>query len=218
LPLAFIIEEKEKNNNMNHESKERISPRTTILENLNKLLRPENDWEMEELYTLLTTNEYVIKAGYKPTFQQFRQYFEQLKKGFEYLHKTYGVEALPKEIGVYQGVMKTGQLEDPDWIGYFPEKDQFGVSLLHIAGQCFYYDHPTALFLDSHLPNGVGVRARDYTVLQAIEEGYHRYQIKVLGLKAENSMRDINNPLEAGVIPIYQKAIEDLGIQTQRVI
>lgn len=101
MPLAFIIEEKEKNNNMNHESKERISPRTTILENLNKLLRPENDWEMEELYTLLTTNEYVIKAGYKPTFQQFRQYFEQLKKDFEYLHKTYGVEALPKEIGVY---------------------------------------------------------------------------------------------------------------------
>ena len=98
MPLAFIIEEKEKNNNMNHESKERISPRTTILENLNKLLRPENDWEMEELYTLLTTNEYVIKAGYKPTFQQFRQYFEQLKKVLSIFIKLMGLKRCQKKL------------------------------------------------------------------------------------------------------------------------
>jgi hypothetical protein len=201
---------------MNEPSKEIIIPRKTILDALNKLLSPQNEGEMQELYILLIINQYVINAGYRPTIQQFRQYFEQLKKGFEYLLKTYGVEALPTEIVIYQEGMKIGQLEDPAWIGYLPEKDLVGVSLLHIAKQCSQYDDPDALFGDSHLPEGVGVRGRDSTVLQAIEEGYHRYQIKVLGLKAENSMRDDKNPLEAGVIPVYQRAIKDLGIQTYK--
>ncbi len=195
-------------------SPEGQKPQPTVLDNLNSLLRPQNEWEMKELYEMLLTNEHVAKASYRPTLEQFRSYFELVKKGFEYVKTTYGPQCLPREICVYQGTMKTGDLEDTDLIGYLPEKDQFGVSLLHIAGQAVHYDHPTALFADSHLPQGVGVKGRDYTVLQAVEEGYHRYQIKALGLKAESSMRNIQHPLEAGVVPVYQKAIEDLHIQT----
>ena len=199
---------------MNYLSPEFEKQQPTILDNLNKLLKPQNEWEMKELYEMLASNEHVLQSGYRPTLEHFRNYFELVKKGFEYVRDTYGLQGLPSEICVYQGVMTTGELEDADWVGYLPEKDQFGVSLLHIAGQAVHYDDPSALFTDSHLPKRVGIKGRDYTVLQSVEEGYHRFQIRELGFIAENTMRNIENPLEAGIIPVFEKAITDLEIQT----
>lgn len=195
-------------------NKERVGSQTNILDNLNKFLRHENKWEMEEWYGLMTSNKYVKQSGFKPTIQQFRRYFEQVKIGFEYVRDTYGADSLPRGISIYQDVIKTGNLETADWVAFIPEIDQFAVSLLHIAGQCARYDHPTTVLIDNHLPKGVGVKAEDYTTLQAIEEGYHRYQQKVLKMKTENTMRDINHPLETGVVLVFQRAIKDLGIQT----
>jgi len=108
--------------------------------------------------------------------------------------------------------MRIGELTDADFIGYLPEEDQLGISFFHIAAQSARYDTPETLFIDPHLPRGQGVRAEDHTVLQAIEEAFHRYQIKVLGYEPESTKYVIKHPLEDGIIPVFEEAVRDLGI------
>jgi hypothetical protein len=197
-------------------SKEQIGPHTTVLDYLNKLLDPEDPEELLDLHDIMITNRHVIQAGLKPTMEQFREYFQQIRIGFEYLKNTYGLETLPRRLGFH---LFADSQDSVDWIGYFPEEDELGISYLHMAGQCAYYNHPNAIFIENgRLPHGNGVRAKDFTTLQAIEEGYHRYQLRVLGLTQDGYHEDqddrFNHPLETGIIPVFQKATEDLNIQT----
>lgn len=199
---------------MNDIFKEQVGPQTTILDQLNNVLKFTNEKKLEDLYHFMISDKSVLKAGYRPTLLQFREYLGYVKKGFEYDKDTYGNGTLPREISIRKGIRKIGNFKDTDWISYLPREDRIDVSLLHIAGQCVYYNNPRAIFEDSHLPKGFGVRGEDYTVLQAIEEGYHRYQLNVLGMKPERTVHDRSHPLEQGIIPVFQKAILDLGIQT----
>lgn len=190
---------------------EKMDSRITLLDNLDTLLSPKGEPERLKLYYTMMTNEHVAKSGYKPSIEQFEEYLRLCKKGFEYVKDTYGEKALPGGIRMYEGPMRSGDT-NADWIGYLPERDEFSMSFLHIASQAAGYDDSLRIHTDYHLSD-TGFSARDYTVLQAIEEGYHRYQIEHLGMKAVNTNRNIQDPLEAGIVPVFNRAISDLGIQ-----
>lgn len=148
-----------------------------------------------------------------PDFLKFKKYFELLRQGFEYAQKTFGDESLPTGIIIsYETIIIKGKKEW-DWIGYLPETDQFAVSFPHIAIQCFYYNNPQALFYNSKIPSNKRVLGEDQTILQAIEECYHRYQIKVLLFEPQNTERNQDHPLEKNATPIIQKAVNDLRIR-----
>ena len=185
--------------------------KTTAIDKLNALLGERLDEEYEKMVG--DTN--VKLAGFKPTKEQFRQYCLFFKKGLEYVSSKYGNSALPENLDFRSGKLQIGDLADPEFIGYMPETDNVVVSFLHIASQCARYDRHDQRFFDSHLPKDYGVYGEDYTVLQAIEEGYHRYQIHELSFKSEdaNSERNINHPLEKEIIPIFATALKDLNIK-----
>lgn len=197
-------------------SGERIGPVTNIIDDLSRLLEPRNDVEVDKLFTLLRSNEYVVEAGFKPTKQQFREYFEILKKGFEYMRDNYGAEAVPEHIVLNTGLLTSGDVMLKDWFGYQVDNDSFSVSLVHIAKRCSEFDRQTAFTNSDKLPDGIVVRPKDATLLIPIEEGYHRYQHRVLGMN-ENTVHESNHPMERAVIPIVRKAVADLGIQTFKV-
>jgi hypothetical protein len=181
----------------------------TVIEIIDNFLKTNFD----EVYQIMVDNEKVRSAGFEPSKEQFGQYCLLLKKGLEYVSSKYGKTALPENLCFYTGEMQAGNSFTPDFIGYMSEKDELGISFLHIAGQCARYNEPRAKFIDHHLPEGHGVIAEDYTTLQAIEEGYHRHQIKQLGFKPEDTRLDRDHPAEKEVIKIFQVAIEDLGIK-----
>jgi len=54
-----------------------------------------------------------------------------------------------------------------------------------------------------------GVPAETFTLLEAIEECYHRYQIQALGMRGY-SRRD--HPIERDILPIWQRANDDLAL------
>jgi hypothetical protein len=175
------------------------------------------DHDIDRIYDLMLKNENVISSGLKPTKEQFRQYCALFQKGLEYVSTKYGQTALPENFSFYNGYMQSGDLTDDSFITYIADEDKLGVSFLHTAEQCARYDQPYLIFSDYHLPENSGVVAEDLTVLQAIEEGYHRHQIKSLGYKAESSMRDINHPLENEIIKIFEIAMKELNIQLRRI-
>ena len=184
----------------------------TALDDIERILNHKNERELKNLFDKMVANQKVVGANYKPTLQQFGRYFEQVKKGLEYAKSTYGDDTIPSKILVSGSYIQTGQLVDYDFIAYYKEEDALLVSYLHIAGQCSYYENRNAVFIDNHLPAGFGVNGTDYTFLQALEEGYHRYQQKALGVKPETTHGIENHPLEMAIIPIYAKVIEDLSI------
>ncbi len=189
---------------------EQETDRITALESIDTMLS-EN---LEKMYDLMNNNQHVKESGYEPTIEQFQHYFEIFKNGLNYLKSTYGGETLPKNITLYQGVMKLGDKSESDFIGYLPKKDELAISFLHIAGQSFHYNNSHAIFSDGHLPEGVGVTGESYTLLQAIEEGYHRYQKYGLGKDMnESTERKIGHPLEAEIISVFEKAIVDFDIK-----
>lgn len=191
------------------QSKNQEKFKITALEKIETLIN-EN---LDEMYKIMLENDNVKNSGLKPTKKQFREYCEYFKKGLEYTSQEYGKDALPENLTFYTEEMRTGEIIDNDFIGYMPENDNLGVSFLHIANQCTRYDKPHLLFKDSHLPQGYGVTGEDYTVLQVIEESFHKYQVKKLGLKPENTMRNIDHPIENQIIQVFQKAVRDLNIK-----
>ena len=179
--------------------------RTTVLEKVEYFLN-----NLDAIYQILIQNKFIKQLDKPiPTKEQLKQYFELLKKGFEYMEKEYGLEALPRNLVLYSNTLVAG---DPDFICYNPTNDQIGISLLHIAKICCWYSKNT-VSQESHLPIGWGVTAEDFTVLQAIEESYHRYQIKHLRMESADTRINRNHLLEKQIRPIFDKAINDLGIE-----
>jgi len=202
-------------NEPTHEKDAQSPERVTALERLSDM----SETEIQELYQVTAGNTFVREAQFTPTLPEVNEYFQQFLKGLEYAQKKWGREALPSNIVIYQkellGVPK-GHPSRTDFIRYRDEVDEVGVSCLHIAGQCCRYDDPQRLcFVDSHLPDGVLVKPRDFTMLQAIEECFHRYQIRVLGRKDELTAMDREHPLEQEASKALLQAIVELGIELE---
>lgn len=185
-----------------------------VLDILEKLQGYEGEAEFEEKYIDLRRDFNVLRNGHKPTRFQLCQYIDGLQRGFEYTRDVYGEESLPTSLIMDSGVLRIGEKEEADWIGYFFEHDAMAVSLLHIAGQCANYGNENVFFKDQHLMPDQVVQAQDYTVLQTIEEGHHRLLIKTGVIKPERTERNINHPLEQAIIPVWQRAIKDLRLKT----
>ena len=188
--------------------------RTTVLDIVDTVLNSAEipNGEIFFYYALMVTNEHVVQSALKPSFLQFRSYFENLKRGFEYARNTYGEVALPSKLVFYQGSLPTNKGAVYDFIGYMPEDDNLGISLLHIAGQCAFYGVDNTGMADSHLPPGKAVKPEDETTLQAIEESFHKYQLHELGYAAADTRNDKEHPYELEVKDVFVRAISDLGI------
>ena len=188
------------------------SSRITVLDRINNLTSD----QLHELYKKMVQNEFVKEQQSRhillPTLEQFNQYFKLLKKGFKYAEMEYGQIALPSNLILYQGSMKNFN-DKKDFIFYNDETDEIGISLVKIAGNCCWYGNPLIKFIEPRLPIGASIRPEDFTTLQAIEEAYHRYQRRHLGLDTECCPEDINNPFEQPIKFVFEKAIKDLGIE-----
>lgn len=182
-----------------------MSRERTILDDLDLLQSG-----LAEIYTTILSDEHVKQANYSLLYPQTKLFFLLFKQGVEYSYKAYGEDSIASGLRLYsQFTNKPNHLIVTDYIGYDPDADQIQLTLFHLAGQCAYYNS-SVFFTDSHLPN-VRIGAEAYTVLQAIEESYHRYQIHHLKydlVPTAESMR-----YEQEITPVWQKALSDLKLQ-----
>lgn len=202
---------------MNTLRKETLSPQTTIIDQLTQLLGPGGKEELDELYIQLLINEHVLDAGRIPTKDQFREYFQLLLSGFEYMRQKYGMNAIPSRIILNTGLLTTDGANLKNFFGYDMDQDAFSASFLHVAITSSAYDNPTAYSWGDKLPKDRCIRTRDFTKLISVEEGYHCYQRKALNMPKESTIHNSTHPRETAVIPIVTKAINDLRIHVYQV-
>ena len=163
---------------------------------------------VDEMYRTIMSDKYVKPANYSFLPSDVQLFFVLFKQGVEYSYTTYGEGSLASGgFHLYSYFVDEHQHILTDHISYNPNGDQIQMSFLHLAGQCAHYGS-SAFIIDSHLPN-VRLGAEAHTVLQAIEECYHRYQIRHLGYPPVPTAESMK--YEQEITPVWQRAISDLN-------
>jgi len=181
------------------------------LEGIDRLLA--RDSRLKSLSRQIADDRYVKQLGLKPTMDSLEQFFQLFRQGMSHAHKTYGDTALPPTIRfVSDHIDETGR-RNHRVIGYVASADLVLLSYDFIARRCSLFGDGV-FYLDSNLP-GRTVRAEERTVLQAIEESYHRHQAVGLGYRMDVTTHDRTHPHEVEIHAVWTRAIDDLHIETR---
>ena len=187
-----------------------------VLEFVEYLLNPINWNEFIQLQDHLLNNKFVKLARLRPTSQQLYEYFSWLKKGFLFASQRFGKECLPTKLTLYSApVVKEVH---PDFIAYIPQLDELAIGILRVASDASVksaHEWIRDAGFDREL------RACDRTMLIAIEECFHRYQIKVLGRPLPEkrficSEEDPDEPLESEADQVLKEIMVELNIKHRR--
>ena len=196
---------------------ERTSPhRFNARDQIEELLGPEGEEDLGQLCELINNNEFVRPTGMSVDPARLKHYYRLVLRGLKYAEREYGEGALPSGYYVATGAIETEEGPQANWIGYLEDEDAIGVSALHLVQHAAKFYKVWAGMLDSHLPAGMGISAENHTTLQTIEECYHRYQVKVKGMKNPSGTQqgDMTSTLEQEITTVMEKAISDLDMTT----
>jgi hypothetical protein len=193
-----------------HKPQESLRQKTAL-----DALRVISQEEIQELCGIINSHNKVRATNLSITPEQLTAYFKHTVRGMEYMLETYGDASLPSTWELMTGELlsvPSDHQKRHDFIGYDPFTDVMLASCLSVAFRCTFYGRNDARFADGHLPLNTGVSAEDYTVLQTIEECYHSYQRKALGVAPINTSMDPNHAIERAIIPVFERAVDDLDI------
>jgi len=171
-----------------------------------------SDPEVDKVLEIVANDPYVIQAGLRPSKGSLRELFSSLLRGILYAHATYGAEAVPLSARIISDYVDESGIHGYDLLAYEPIDDLLVMSRYFCARRSLQLDDGL-LYADSHIPSR-RVSARDWTVLQAVEECYHRYQHRVLGIQITVTTHDRNSPIEVAARPALVRALDDLEIET----
>ena len=184
-----------------------MSRERTIIDDLYLIQR-----ELDEIHLSILNDSHVKQANYTPGYSQVRMYFDLFQNGVEYAQQMYGEGILASALRIYsQFTDETNNSIKTDVICYDPNIDEIEMTLLHIATECVHYNS-SARIKDDHLAANVRMSAESHTLLQAIEECYHRYQIRHLGYVPVPTNTEAMKIYEQEITTVWQKAIADLKI------
>lgn len=185
------------------------------MEFVNLLLSPIHWDYFSEVRNQLADNKFVLLAGFKPTSQQLYDYLGWLKKGFLFAEQRFGKDCLPAKLIFFPAPIfaKT----QPDFIGYIPQLDTFAIGCLRVAYEACV-ESGDEWIKDAGFE--YELRARDRTMLIAIEECFHRYQIKVLKRPLPKkriicSEEDPDEPLESEAAQVLKEIMSELKIENR---
>lgn len=160
--------------------------------------------------TALYADTEVITSLLLPSQLQLRHSLEAFRQGLTYAREKYGDESIAREICYCDGWGNIDSNFSNDFIGYVAASDRIVISLYFIAKLAAEFGTET-IFTISHLPN-YGLKAYDLIKLYAIEEAFHRYQIRFKGMIAADTMNDRQHELEREIGPVLLEAIRELKI------
>ena len=164
-----------------------------------------------EIYTSIVCDTHVKQANHRLMYPQIKLFFVLFQQGVEYTLKTYGEDALASALRLFSQFEDESHNVKTDVICYHPDSDQIQITYLHIVNDCICYES-SVYTIDKHLdPNMHNLGASAYTLLQAIEECYHRYQIHHLGYSIPTTSEMVSR-YEQEIQPVWQRAISDLNI------
>ena len=204
------------------ETKEqRQTKRTTCIEKIETML---NNDELPSYFAEMVSNQYVQEYlkqnNLSINIGQLKLYLENARTGLYYLKNHYSEGAIPSLLTFYTGLANIRGERTPDFIFYSPTDDKIGVSYLHIARDCSHYDDGSMSLIQRASKRYV-VKTKWFTVLQFIEEGYHRYQILKKGMKTYDVTKKVDHleteQIEIEIADVFDRAINYLRIPLEKV-
>ncbi len=146
-----------------------------------------------------------------PTDEQLLAWVRFAHKGVAYAAATYGTDAIPPRWGVLTAdapaSLWTAYRRYP--LSYLVDDDAVQVSAAHVAEAAQEIGKGKS-FVEPRLP--FPVTTGMWVSLQMLEECYHRYQLKVLGMEPADTLTDRDHPLERAIGAVWQQAVDsDFG-------
>jgi len=147
-----------------------------------------------------------------PTDEQLLAWVRFAHKGVAYAAATYGTDAIPPRWGVLTAdapaSLWTAYRRYP--MSYLVDDDAVQVSAAHVA-EAAQEIGKGKRFVEPRLPYPAAPTGV-WIALQMLEECYHRYQVKVLGMEPADTMTDRDHPLERAIGAVWQQAVDsDFG-------
>jgi hypothetical protein len=177
------------------------------LAGLDRLLH--NKRQLQRVRREILENPHVQELGLRLDHEAIRRFFERFRQGVRYAVDTYGLQTLPASISLRSWHVNENGETEVNVIGYDQFKDSILITDVFVAKRCSCFGDGKYYF-DYNLP-GYSVTAEDRTVLQALEECYHRFQIKGREMILERTTLP-TDAMETEIHDIWRKAILDLGI------
>lgn len=138
-------------------------------------------------------------------------WFVRFKAGIAYVFQKYGLVA--EQFFVAEEIALRGRVLQDDAAYYIPDQDQDCIAITYkaLAKACQGIAHQT-LSTSPHL-QGAWVSSRDFPFLQAVEEAYHSYYLKV-GKGVVNPMpgQYLDDPVELAAGEVVRNAVKETGI------
>lgn len=186
--------------------KKKRKPKTAI-ESINDAL---NDIRcLKAIYQLVCKNIYARQYGWRPTMRQIVQYLEWMKCGFVYAESRLGKVAIASNFKLAsQAPPQPGY--GPLFAGYVIEWDTVVICIARLAKDAQVNSWDT---LVHHEGIAEKIPAWLSPMLIAIEESFHRYQLKVLKRPIpEKSIAGLlsGHPLETEAKEFVENAMRDL--------
>ena len=138
------------------------------IEDLGKMSFPGQNVAVN-LYRILLNDLHVRSRGFRPSFEEFRQYFGWIKFGFEYGLKKWGPNCIPRTV-------KFVPKPDEDHIFYDEADNSIEFSYTNIAGYC---RDALGVFVFSNWFVGQVLSPKNATKLTAVEICYYCYQSRI---------------------------------------
>jgi len=180
--------------------------RETMLDDLNRTLA--ESFYLSMLLRHVNEDPIVVRFGLTLTREELTRWLTAFRDGVAYMAATYGADSLPWGWSLLGGTAKQRwAFARRAHMGYMPPNDTVHVSAASLAFQARSFDGDERFM--NHKLAPPGVPAETFTLLEAIEECYHRYQIQALGMRGY-SRRD--HPIERDILPIWQRANDDLAL------
>jgi len=184
---------------------------TTVIDQLTYLLSLRGYGAFVAGYRRMLADQYVRRAGLRPTPRQYRRFVSLMRDGCVYTRAAYGVGAVPAALRDGSTLtLRDGSVKS-QFIFYTRARDSIVVTHHRVAARCALFDQPRTMMVSPHLPD-LYITPVDLTVLDAVEECYHRYQIQELGLPPDTYPE---GPflLEQDIGPLWRRAIADTGMR-----
>jgi len=180
--------------------------RQTLLDRVDETLA--DDFRLYLLLRGINKDPIVARFGLTLTPAHLSRWLGAFRAGVAYMARTYGDDSLPWGWGLVGGTARERwRFSRRAHMGYVPANDAVYVSAANLADQALAFGADQR-FLNPKL-SPAGVPAEQFVLLEAVEECYHAYQFKVLGMTGW-SRRD--DPIERDILPVWKRASADLGL------
>lgn len=162
----------------------------------------------ERLYAALLNNVWVQALGTFPRPEDMVLYLRWLRRGFVWVQKRLGREAMPKDLRLAPAPPPVPGY-GPDFALYWIQRDAVVIGLARVAQDAFVSSWDE---LRGHEGLSFRIPAWLHAMLIPIEECFHRYQLKVLKrpVPEERISARSDHPFEAEARVFVEKAAREL--------